>query len=197
MPSGRTAFSGLSSTYIASFLPPFPTARNFVDIFREDGVGRSFLNTLGVSLITAAIAPLVVFPAALRLRRRGPGARAAAFAGLQALGSAGGMHSLVPLYALFRGLGLTDSYLPIVIVYLFHAAPMALFATTVFLDSLPPSFEESAELEGAGPATRFFRIVLPLSLPVLATCAMMAFLAAWNGFLVPPPSFSTTTRSIR
>ena len=181
----RTAFSGLSTTYVDSILPRFPTAGNFPAIFREDGVGRAFANTLGVSLAAAVLAPLLVFPAALRLRRAGPAARAAVFAGLQALGSAGGMHSLVPLYALFRSLGLVDSYLPVVIVYLFHAAPFALFTSTAFLDSLPKSLEESAELEGAGRAAVLFRLVLPLSLPVLATSAMTAFLAAWNGFLVP------------
>ncbi|MBL8967834.1 MAG: ABC transporter permease subunit [Spirochaetaceae bacterium] len=181
----RTAISGLSSTYVASIMPPFPTLDNFPAVFREDGAGRAFANTLAVSLVTAAIAPLLVLPAALRLRRSGPGLRAAVFAALQALGSAGGMHSLVPLYALFRGIGLVDSYVPVVIVYLFHAAPFALFTTTAFLESLPPSLEESAALEGAGPWQTLSRIVLPLCLPVLATSAMTAFLAAWNGFLVP------------
>lgn len=181
----RTAFSGLSSILIDSLLPRHPTSANFLAIFRDDGAARAFANTLAVSLATAGLAPLVVFPAALRLRKAGPGLRAAIFAGLQVLGSAGGMHSLVPLYSLFRGLGLTDSYVPVVIIYLFHAAPFALFTTTAFLDALPPSLEEEAILEGAGPGSRLFRIILPLSLPVIATSAMTAFLAAWNGFLVP------------
>jgi ABC-type glycerol-3-phosphate transport system permease component len=181
----RSAFSGLSSAYVDSFLPRYPTARAFADIFIEDGIARPFANTLVLAALTAAITPLIVFPAALRMRSAGPGARAALFAFLQALGSAGGMHSLVPLYALFRQLGLADSYVPVVLVYVFHAAPPALFAATAFLDDLPASMEESAVLEGAGRAQVFFRIVLPLSLPVLATSAMTAFIAAWNGFLAP------------
>ena len=179
------AFSGLSTTYVDSFLPRFFSADNFRAIFAEDGVGRSFLNTLGVSLVTAALVPLIVFPAAMRLRSAGPGTRAALFAGLQALGSAGGMHSLVPLYALARRLGLTDSYIPVVAVYLFHALPFALFTTTAWLDSLPRSLEEYADLEGASRSRTFFGILVPLSLPALATCAMTAFITAWNGFLAP------------
>ena len=179
------AFSGLSTTYIDSFLPRFFSADNFRAIFAEDGVGRAFLNTLGVSLVTAVLVPLIVFPAAMRLRTAGPGMRAALFAGLQALGSAGGMHSLVPLYALARRLGLTDSYIPVVAVYLFHALPFALFTTTAWLDSLPKSLEEYADLEGASRPRVFFSILVPLSLPALATCAMTAFISAWNGFLAP------------
>ena len=179
------AFSGLSTTYIDSFLPRFFSADNFRAIFAEDGVGRSFLNTLGVSLVTAILVPLIVFPAAMRLRSAGPGTRAAFFAGLQALGSAGGMHSLVPLYALARRLGLTDSYIPVVAVYLFHALPFALFTTTAWLDSLPKSLEEYAALEGASRSRVFFGILVPLSLPAVATCAMTAFITAWNGFLAP------------
>ena len=179
------AFSGLSTTYVDSFLPRFFSADNFRAIFAEDGVGRSFLNTLGVSLVTAVLVPLIVFPAAMRLRSAGPGMRAALFAGLQALGSAGGMHSLVPLYALARRLGLTDSYIPVVAVYLFHALPFALFTTTAWLDSLPGSLEEYAELEGASRSRVFFGILFPLSLPVIATSAMTAFITAWNGFLAP------------
>jgi ABC-type sugar transport system permease subunit len=179
------AFSGLSTTYIDSFLPRFFSADNFRAIFAEDGVGRSFLNTLGVSLVTAVLVPLIVFPAAMRLRSAGPGMRAALFAGLQALGSAGGMHSLVPLYALARRLGLTDSYIPVVAVYLFHALPFALFTTTAWLDSLPRSLEEYADLEGASRSRVFFGILVPLSLPAVATCAMTAFITAWNGFLAP------------
>lgn len=179
------AFSGLSTTYIDTFLPRFFSTDNFRAIFSEDGVGRAFANTLGVSLVTALLVPLIAFPAAMRLRSAGPGLRAALFAGLQALGSAGGMHSLVPLYALARRLGLTDSYIPVVAVYLFHALPFALFTTTAWLDSLPRSLEEYAVLEGASRSRTFFGILLPLSLPAVATCAMTAFITAWNGFLAP------------
>ena len=104
---------------------------------------------------------------------------------MQSLSATGGMHSLIPLYALFRSLGLLDSYVPVVIVYLFHAAPFSLFTTSAFLDKLPRGLEEAALLEGASASARFFRIVLPLAMPAVATSAMIAFLAAWNGFLVP------------
>ncbi len=179
------SFSGLSSTYIDAAIPRFFTADNFRLIFAEDGLGRAFLNTLGVSAVSAFLISFFVLPAAFRLRSFSAGRKAGIFAGIQALGAAGGMHSLIPLYVLFRSLGLLESYIPIVIVYLFHAAPFSLFTTSAFLEKLPSGLEEAAELEGASAFTRFFRIVLPLAMPAVATSAMIAFLAAWNGFLVP------------
>ncbi len=181
----RTAFSGLSSTYIEGFLPLYPTTANFYDIFAVDGIGRTFINTLIVALGAAAICPFVVVPAALRLRRASPGRRALVFIAAQAIGAAGGMHSLVPLYGLFRSLGLLGGYAPVIFVYLFHAAPYALFVAVAWLDSFPASIEESARIEGASGLRTFFSILLPLSLPAAAIAAMTAFLAAWNGFLVP------------
>jgi multiple sugar transport system permease protein len=181
----RTAFSNLSSTYIEGFLPLYPTAGNFVAIFTRDGIGRNLLNTMEVSLIAGALCPLVVLPAAFALRKASPERRAFVFVAVQALASASGMHSLVPLYGIFRSLGLLGGYAPLVFVYLFHAAPFALFAASAWLEGFPASIEESARIDGASRARTFFAIRLPLALPAAATAAMAAFLAAWNGFLVP------------
>ncbi len=180
-----TAFSGLSSNYVDALIPRFFTPDNFRLIFTEDGLGRAFLNSLGVSAAAAIIIPFFILPAALALRSFPESGKSGVFAAVQSLSATGGMHSLIPLYALFRSLGLLDSYIPIVIVYLFHAAPFSLFTTSAFLGTLPPGLEEAARLEGASASTRFFRIILPLAMPAVATSAMMAFLAAWNGFLVP------------
>jgi len=179
------AFSALPSNYVDSLVPRFRTAQNFIRIFTEDGLARPFLNTLLVSLAAALLTPLLVLPAARALSGAGTGLKAAAFAIAQALGAAGGMHSLVPLYAMARAAGLLDTYVPLLLVNLFHAAPFALFTTTAFLERLSRSAEEAAELDGASPATRLFRITLPLAMPSLAAGAMAAFLSAWNSFLAP------------
>ncbi|MDP3179731.1 MAG: ABC transporter permease subunit [Spirochaetaceae bacterium] len=179
------AFSALPSNYVDSLIPRFRTALNFIQIFSEDALARPFLNTLLVSLAAALLTPLLVLPAARALSGAGTGLKAAAFAIAQALGAAGGMHSLVPLYAMARAAGLLDTYIPLLFVNLFHAAPFALFTATAFLERLPRSAEEAAELDGASPATRLFRITLPLALPSLAAGAMAAFLSAWNSFLAP------------
>lgn len=181
----RTSLSRLSSTYIDSFLPRFFTLENFIRIFSEDSMGRAFLNSFIVATVTAILIPVLIVPAAVSLGSFTRRTRSGIFTVLQALGAAGGMHSLIPLFIVFRSLGLLDSYIPLVLVYLYHAAPFTLFTTAAFLEKFPRQIVEAAILEGASPVSRFFRILVPLAAPAIVTASMVAFLSAWNGFLVP------------
>jgi len=179
------AFSDLSAVYIDGILPRFLSLRPFAVVLGEDGIARYFLNTMIVAGLTAVIIPLVAMPAAWALSRAGAARSAKAFAFIEGIGMTGGIHSLIPLYVLFRVTGLLGGYTPIVIVYLFHAVPFSLFTLKAFLDRIPPSFEEAARLEGMGTIAYMLRVLVPLGAPALAAAMMAAFISAWNGFLVP------------
>ncbi len=179
------SFSDLSIAFVDSLVPRFFTTANFGRAFVDDGLGLALLNTLYVSALTAAMVGLAAFPAAAWLADR-PRARAAAFfVALQALSSAGGVHSLIPLYDLWRRLGILGGYAPVVLVYLYHSLPVALFAIAEFLRDQPPSFKDVARLEGLGTVGYLRRVQLPLALPAIGAAAMVAFLSAWNGFMAP------------
>lgn len=179
------AFSGLSIAFVDSLIPRFFTTKNFYKAFVEDGLGLALANTLYVSAMTAAFVGIVAFPAAAWLADR-PRAKAAIFfVALQALSSAGGVHSLIPLYDLWRRLGLLGGYAPVVLVYLYHSIPVALFAMTEFMRDQPLSFKDAARLEGLGTLGYLWRIQLPLAMPAIGAAAMIAFLSAWNGFMAP------------
>ena len=179
------SFSDLSIAFVDSLVPRFFTTANFRRAFVDDGLGLALLNTLYVSALTAAMVGLAAFPAAAWLADR-PRARAAAFfVALQALSSAGGVHSLIPLYDLWRRLGILGGYAPVVLVYLYHSLPVALFAMAEFLRDQPPSFKDVARLEGLGTIGYLRRVQLPLALPAIGAAAMVAFLSAWNGFMAP------------
>jgi ABC-type glycerol-3-phosphate transport system permease component len=179
------AFSGLSVAFVDSFLPRYPSVAAFREAFLQDGVLLNFANTLYVSLLASAFAIALVFPAAAWLAERPIAKTALAFALLQALASSGGVHSLIPLYELWRRMGLLGGYLPVVLVYIYHAAPTALLALSTFLRDQPKSLKEAACLEGMGRFAWLVKVQLPLALPALGASAMLAFLAAWNGFLAP------------
>jgi ABC-type glycerol-3-phosphate transport system permease component len=179
------AFSGLSVAFVDSFLPRYPSVAAFREAFLQDGVLLNFANTLYVSLLASAFAIALVFPAAAWLAERPIAKTALAFALLQALASSGGVHSLIPLYELWRRMGLLGGYLPVILVYIYHAAPTALLALSAFLRDQPKSLKEAACLEGMGRFTWLVKVQLPLALPALGASAMLAFLAAWNGFLAP------------
>src|SRR5690625_6822204 len=64
-----------------------------------------------------------------------------------------------------------------------HVLFILLFAS--FFNSIPKELEESAEIDGAGFLRTFFRIMLPLSAPIIATTAIMQFIWTWSSFLIP------------
>lgn len=161
------------------------TGENFRKIFTDEEIWKYILNTLLLSAITAAVIPLLTFPAAAHLSTRKHKKSAAFLSGIQVLGLAGGMHTLIPLYSMFIRMNMINSYFPLVLIYLYHAVPVSLFTTHAYLERFPKSLRDLAELEGVGPIRYMVRILLPVSLPVIATSCMVAFLGAWNGFMAP------------
>jgi multiple sugar transport system permease protein len=179
------SFSDLQVAYIDRPVPRFFTLENYRAVFVEEGILRYFGNTLLVAGLTALLVPAVTFPAAYAVVRMRPAGAGRLFSLVQMLGLLGGMHALIPLFALFRHLGLINTYVPVVLIYLLHAVPFALFSTAAYLERLPKELEETARLEGAGYGRYLLQILLPLALPAVAAGMMVAFIGAWNGFLVP------------
>jgi len=90
---------------------------------------------------------------------------------------------LIPTYLLIRGLGLMDSFGVFIIPSLVSVWNMIIFRT--FFSGLPEGLKESAKIDGCGDWGTFFRIVLPLSGPVIATLSLFTAVAHWNDWFVP------------
>ena len=88
---------------------------------------------------------------------------------------------VIPIYLTYRSLGLLNNFW----VYILPAvvSPFNLILCKTYIESIPSALEESAEIDGAGYLTRYFRIILPLSKPILATIAIFAALGQWNSFM--------------
>jgi len=91
--------------------------------------------------------------------------------------------TLIPSFLVVNGLGWIDTYNALIIPRAVSA--FAIFLFRQFFLNLPKELEEAAIMDGAGRFTLFFRIVLPLSTPVIAASAIFSFLFAWNDFLWP------------
>ncbi len=87
---------------------------------------------------------------------------------------------MIPVYLNIRMLGLTNTFWVYVIPGLIGVYNMILIKTS--MEAVPPDLEESAYLDGAGYFTRFFRIILPLQKPILATTGLFAMVSHWNDF---------------
>ena len=93
--------------------------------------------------------------------------------------------TLIPQYVLFLKLGWVDTILPLVVPKFFAVDAFFIFLMVQFFRALPRDLDEAAMLDGCGPWRIFWSIILPLSLPVLATAAIFSFLWTWNDFFGP------------
>jgi multiple sugar transport system permease protein len=95
-----------------------------------------------------------------------------------------GQVTMIPIFVLFRWLGWYGTYLPLTVPS-FFGNPFYIFLLTQFYKTLPEDLSEAARMDGAREWTIFWRIMIPLTKPALATCALFQFLATWNDFFGP------------
>jgi ABC-type glycerol-3-phosphate transport system permease component len=88
-----------------------------------------------------------------------------------------------PLYLMLRALGLINTYPGLILPYLTFAMPLTVWLLVGYFRQLPPDLEEAALVDGASRWQSFVRVRLPLSVPGLATTAIVTFIYSWNEFL--------------
>ncbi|MBI2942527.1 MAG: carbohydrate ABC transporter permease [Chloroflexi bacterium] len=93
--------------------------------------------------------------------------------------------TIIPLFLIYKNLGWLDTFLPLTVPHLLGGSAFFIFLIRQFFLTLPRDLDDAAEIDGAGTVMIFWRILLPLSKPVLATSAIFAFLFSWNEFLEP------------
>ncbi len=93
--------------------------------------------------------------------------------------------TLIPQYLIFHALGWIDTFNPLIVPAYFGGGAFNIFLIRQFFLSIPRDMDESAEIDGANPFQIFFKILLPLSKPVLATAAALGFIGNWNSFMGP------------
>lgn len=93
--------------------------------------------------------------------------------------------TLIPQYVLFLNLGWIDTFLPLVVPKFLAADAFFIFLMVQFFRGIPRELDEAAAMDGCGPWRIYWRIILPLSTPVLATTAIFSFLWTWNDFFGP------------
>jgi multiple sugar transport system permease protein len=172
--------------------PQHPTLDNFRELFSRMDFPKYFLN----SLVVAAAVTIgnLVFASALGYalaKLRFPGRRAL-FAVVLGTLMVPGMVTFVPLFVIVSRLGLVNSYAGLALPFLAQA--FGVFLMRQYLLSIPDDLIEAARVDGAGEFRIFWRIVLPLCRPALATLGILTFLGSWNNFLWPLVAATTEDR---
>ncbi|MDX8536580.1 MULTISPECIES: carbohydrate ABC transporter permease [Mesorhizobium] len=175
--------------YFASSAPPKFTTDNYKTVLFSEGIGRSFMNSLTVTIPATVIPILIAAFAAYALAwMRFPG-RALLIAVIIGLLVVPLQMSLIPLLKLYNGVGSffgvpSKTYLGIWLAHTGFGLPFAIYLLRSYIAGLPREIMESARIDGASDFEIFVKIVLPLSFPVLASFAIFQFLWVWNDLLV-------------
>jgi raffinose/stachyose/melibiose transport system permease protein len=98
--------------------------------------------------------------------------------------------AILPLYILLRELNLLDSPLGVILPQVAFGLPVTIIILRGFFRTIPPDVEEAATLDGCSPFGFFWRILLPMARPALATVSVLAVVASWNSFMLPLVVFS-------
>lgn len=93
--------------------------------------------------------------------------------------------TLIPQYVLFRQLGWVNTFLPLVVPKFLAADGFFIFLMVQFFRGLPKELDEAAQMDGCSPWRIYWKIVMPLSMPVLATAAIFTFIWTWDDFFGP------------
>jgi multiple sugar transport system permease protein len=164
------------------FIPQEPTLANFVEAWQSNNFQLYFTNSLVVAVFTTLFS--VLFSAMLAYafaRFDFPGKDPAFYLILFTL-MIPGLMLIIPQFLLAKALGLRNSLQGLVFVYTAMSIPLNTFLLRGFFEQLPRELEEAVLIDGGGYGTIFFRIVLPLSTPALATVAIFTFLFSWDEF---------------
>jgi raffinose/stachyose/melibiose transport system permease protein len=93
--------------------------------------------------------------------------------------------AIMPIFIMVRNLGLLDNPLGVALPQAAFGLPMTIIILRPFFRSIPDDLQDAAAIDGAGPLRFFWKILIPLSRPVLATVSVLAIVGSWNAFLLP------------
>jgi alpha-glucoside transport system permease protein len=160
------------------------TMENYQHVLAQNGLGQAFINSLFIT-IPATIIPIAVasFAAYAFAWMKFPG-RDVLFIIVVGLLVIPLQTTFVPILRLFRDLGIAGDFLTVWLAHTGYGLPFAIFLLRNYMGGLPREVFESAAIDGASPATAFFRLALPMSVPAIAALVIFQFLFIWNDLLV-------------
>ena len=165
------------------FIPHPVTASNYTAAWQSNHFGRYFLNSVVVALVSTVLSLLLSSMMAFGFARFRFAGRELLFRLLLLGLMIPAMMLIIPQFVLAKYLGLLDTYGGLVVFYVGSSLALNTFLLRGFFESIPMELEQAMEIDGARAVTRYLRLILPLSKPVLATATIFTFLASWDEFI--------------
>ncbi|MEO7125760.1 MAG: carbohydrate ABC transporter permease [Nakamurella sp.] len=157
-----------------------PILSNYHDVFQNDAYLKFVFNSFWIAICAVVLSLLIGTPAAYAMSRFNMQKSALVVLLARIIP---GISLLVPWYYVFANLGWVGGYSVMILSHMFILIPVSLYIMMSFFDSLPIELEEAALVDGLTPIGAFARIMLPLSVPGLATAGILSFIFSWNNFM--------------
>ena len=175
--------AGEANTYPPRLLPTSPTLEHYQSLFTRLDLGRNLLNSAIVALTVTGLSLLVNSMAGYALAKLRFRMRDRLFRTLSTGLLLPVQVSMLPLFLMFKELGLVNTYWGVIIPSL--ASIFGIFLIRQYTLTLPDDLLDAARIDGASEFRIYWSVALPVIRPILATIAIWTFLTTWNDFMWP------------
>jgi alpha-glucoside transport system permease protein len=183
--SFRPAADVNASGWWTSIFPPWDfTLANYDHVLAQNNLGDAFINSLFITIPSTVIPVMVAAFAGYAFAWMDFPYKNAIFVAIVGLLVIPLQSTLIPVLRLLAGAHIAGQFLAVWLAHTGYGLPFAIYLLRNYMGGLPREVFESASIDGAGPATAFFRLALPMSVPVIASLAIFQFLFVWNDLLV-------------
>lgn len=163
--------------------PLNPTVDGYPFVMKAWNYFQTLLNTVLVAGSAAAGATLLGGLAAYGFSRMTFLGKSALYSALVATVAIPGMVTLGPVFIAYNELGLLDTHIGLILIFMSDGIPFAFLTLFAYFRSIPRELDEAAWIDGAGLFSTLFRIIFPIAMPAFAVTFLLLFIAGWNEFL--------------
>jgi len=167
-----------------TWLPHAPTIANYLRAFTDQPLLLFLFNSFMVAILSTALTLFISVLAAYALARLQIRGRDLILSAIIAVSTFPLVTLLVPLFEIMRALGLLNTWVALILPYTVLSLPVCTLILVSFFEGIPRDLENSAMIDGCTRIGALFKVVVPLSAPGVFTAGILAFVNAWDEFLL-------------
>lgn len=188
------ALASLKTRAAALKVPPrliFSPGFDAYEKILASGLAHAFLNSFTIALTNVVLSLAIGVPAAYALTRMREAIQEKLSFWVLSIRLAPLFAIILPLYVLFKGMGLLDTRLSVAMAHLTLTLPLSVWLLMTYFRAMPVDLDEAAMLDGAKPWQTLYMVIVPIARPMIASVAVIVFIFSWNEFLL---AFFLTSR---
>ncbi|OOB79141.1 MAG: sugar ABC transporter permease [Epulopiscium sp. Nele67-Bin001] len=180
--SSFNASSGLASS---SLIPQTLTLDNYRNLFTQTNYSEWFMNTLQIAIVNSIFSVSIIMLSSWIFSRFNFRGKKFGLMSILLLSMFPSFLSMTAIYILFMTFGLLNKPIALVLIYSIGAIPYNTWLVKGYLDGVPKTLDEAAYIDGCTRFQTFFKITLPLSMPIITYVAVTQFMTPWMDYILP------------